>query len=303
MEKDMNRHVMAWVIPILVLVLGGGCVVPGGAGTGTGSGKAPGSAGKAVMKVCGRSITGEDLVKSPNLRRGLREYIYYITLEEEGVKQGITVDPADIESQRKMILDTVMASNKTWEEFLESQSLTDAEWEEQARLSLLMIRLAEQRAGITEDDYREKWQADRENIVTQYIRRYHAPEIERDNVTYEDCLMVIKEIVFRDQAMMHFDSIQKELMNSATLELLGGFSKDEAVFYEDLILYSVQTADQGGVSAGSLSGGSGASSAPEAGQVELPQHDHGEDAVPPADEDDIEITDQAEHDDRDVGNG
>jgi hypothetical protein len=284
MERIMNSHKVAWIILIGIMLLSGGCVVPGN--TGSKQGNAASSKVKPVMKVCERDITAADLLRSPAIRQGMRDLIQSIALEQEAARQGAQVDPADLAAQRERTMYTVISSNRTWDEFLSSQNKTDEEWEDKARLGLLIVRLAELRAGITEDDYLERWETDRDGVVAQYIRQYHAAESERDKITYEDCRMILKDLVFKEKAILHHEDIKAELLNNATLDLAAIFSADEAAKYEDLILYSVQIGGESKVP-GSLSGagmpGAG-SSAPEAGQVQQTQPaGEGTDAVTPED--------------------
>jgi hypothetical protein len=314
----MNRYIFARVILLGVLLLGSGCVVPGN--TGGKENNTASSDAKPTMKVCGRDIAAADLLSSPALRRGLRDFIRSIALEEEAAKQGAQVDPADLAAMRERIQNTVISSNKTWDDFLSAQSMTDAEWEEQARLSLLTVKLAELRAGITEDDYLEKWETDSEDVVAEYMRKYYAPESERDRITYEDCRLIIKDLTFREKAMQHHEDIQMELLNNATLDLSDAFSADKAAKYEDLILYSVQIGGES-KAPGSLSGagmpgaGIGAHEAEHMQQTQ-PAGD-GADAVTPEDSPEAaEETDAVAADDegtapaeeaadggREVGNG
>lgn len=314
----MNRHNVSWVILIGILVLSGGCVVPGN--TGGKQSNAVSSNVKPVMKVCGRDIAAADLLRSPTIRRGMRDFIRAIALEEEAAKQGAQVDPADLAAQRERILNSVTSSNRTWDEYLLAQNMTDKEWEDKARLGLLTVRLAELRAGITEDDYLEKWETDTESVVAEYLRKYNAPESERDRITYEDCRLVLKDLVFREKAMLHHEDIQAELLNNASLDLAAIFSADEAAKYENLILGCVQTGGEskapGALGGAGMSGAGGGT--PESGHMQLAQPtgeeaetvapEEGAESAKEAKEGDAEgedttSTEEATDGGREVGNG
>jgi hypothetical protein len=136
----MNIRYLALIMPVLLLVLLGGCV-PSANGKQATTGTAAASASRPVMIVNGEEILAADLIAFPSIRNPLRAYIYRVSLAQEVKRRGVAV--AEDKMKERVEAEKQLASSReqTWEEYLADMNYTEEEFIAEAKDELLLDEL------------------------------------------------------------------------------------------------------------------------------------------------------------------
>ena len=233
------KHWMPFVGSALALVLAAGCVVSSGTNTAATSGTSaalPAKGAGPVMSINGEEVYAADLVSSPMIRGFLRQYVFYLAVEQEAAAQGVTVDPALVDERIETVKQSVYDNGEEWDLYLAEQALTDDEFRDNVHSSLLFDALVEARIDLSDAKLREVFDEERTEVVNEYMRNHHYPDSMRSSVTFEDCRDTVKEKVKRRDGFPVMDELNKRLLRDATFEVLCMESEEDAAKYEYLIL-------------------------------------------------------------------
>ncbi len=273
------KHWKPLVGTAIALVWAAGCVVSSGTDTAATSGTLAASPAKgagAVMSINGEEVYAADLLSSPVIRGFLRQYIFYLAVEQEAVAQDVTVDPALLEERIEAVKQSVYDNGEEWDLYLAEQSITDDEFRENVRSSLLFDALVEARIDLSEEKLRQVFDEERTEIINEYMRNHHYPDSMRSSVTFEDCRETVKEKIKRRDGFPVMDELNKRLLRDASFEILCMESEEDAEKYEYLILEIVndqlrreeEAAAEAAAAASSASMGQVRPGGPEDGAVE-----------------------------------
>ncbi|MCH7472403.1 hypothetical protein IIA79_05570 [bacterium] len=197
------------------------------------------------MKISGRPVSAEELLKSQALRQGILQYIMVEALRSECSRLGVAVDPVEINTTVENRKASVLSdTDLTWEEYLDAGGMTDAEFRESIEVPTLFDLFAESMVETTEEELLDYWAENKDSIVKRYLEENFLPTTDSPNVTFEDCRDLVEEQLRTDKGIRVRSGMFELLINSATLELTAFRDKSEAKLYEDLILNNRKTDQQ-----------------------------------------------------------
>jgi methanogenic corrinoid protein MtbC1 len=263
---------------------------------------AGGQGGKTVlMKLSGRPVTAEEIIKSSHTRKALREFVFYEAMHATASKRGITLDEKDVDKRVEDTKQRIAMSGTSYEEQLKQMGNTEEELREMMREELLFEEIAKDIVEVTDKDIETAWETDKDQIVSSYLQENHLPDAERVNVTLDKARASIKEQLQTVKMQGSQDLVVAEIIKDAELDILVltgaekenfenlilNFSKEQALkTAEDAAAAAAGTSTEGEAGAPPVDGAPVVEGAPPAAEGEaLPEghsaddgHDHGESA-------------------------
>jgi hypothetical protein len=219
---------------LLLVVLAAGCVTSAPQGTAGGSS----SSNPEVMKLNGRSVYADELIKTPFIRMAIRQYLTYDTLLGEISRRNLNVSEAEIDEMLRDRVDYMEEGGMLYEEFLQEQSLTDAEFRDSIKATLMFERLLDDVIVVTEEEMRKVWDEQQNQVLEDHIRDNSLPVSMRSTLTYEDCKETIRSGIHEEKKWDAQRDAANLLVNSTEMKITCIKDPKEAERYEDLILYS-----------------------------------------------------------------
>jgi hypothetical protein len=203
----------ALLLAVIACVVG--CVVsPTG-------GKAPAAGGRrqVVMTINGRPVYADDLLTSLALRRALSTYVSVTVLKEDAARRGVKVDPEELKQRIEDLKAQMRSTGKDWNEFLKEQNVTEQDVEEQFGFNLLADAMLDAMVEVTDDQLKQTWEQNKEQIVTQYLKDNKLPDTEKPKVTYEQCKALVEKMAKREAGAGKQGELQDELLLKTTITL------------------------------------------------------------------------------------
>lgn len=215
---------------LLCLVLAS-CVPPGSGGTGGGGG------GAAVLTINNRPITADQLISSPFIRESLRNLVFYESMVDAAKKAGVTIDEKEVDKTFDEQKQQFAAGDaKGWQEFLAQNMATEDEFKNQIRSQMYFQGLVKKRVEVTEDEMKDSWAKEKDDIIAVYAQQNHIPEADKAKVTYEQAKDTIKSRLEAMKGMQAQEQVMQEVVSQATFVINAMSDKEKAKLIEDLVL-------------------------------------------------------------------
>lgn len=232
--------ILAAMLPLLVA----GCVFSSGsnqAGASSTAGDAAVARGsQPIMIVDGENIFPADLMAFPAFRNPLRAYIYRISLAQAIKQAGVTVSDDKLNERVEAEKDVAAQRQQSWEDYLADMNYTEEEFIAEKKDELLLDALIAQDIDTSDEALKQFYDANKEDTLKRYFKKYYMPEAERDKVTFDDVKDFVRDLKLQKETFPVRNEKIREIINNATLKILCFDSKELNEHYEDLILNDVR---------------------------------------------------------------
>jgi hypothetical protein len=196
------------------------CVSPQGSG---------GTGGKDVqLLVNGRTVSMEELIKSPVIRQSVMSYVMLDTLNGEFSRRNLKLDQKKIDEEVQKQKDSAVQQGITWEEYLDRISMSEKDLMESLRVQQMFEGLVKAMANVTDEDVQKAWDKAKDQIISNYVSANHLPDSERAKLTFEDCKAEARRYAEDEASMGKQEEAYNMLIASSKLEIKGLASAEEA---------------------------------------------------------------------------
>lgn len=215
-----TRLLLAGTFVVLVsLVVTAGCVTSSGGG-GVGVLGGGGSANPTIVKLDGREIKADELLRSPVFRQTLRQWAMIEHIKQEAAAANITADQVKVKEQLEKQKSEMAAYGQDFNKLLEEQGMTEADVIEMMSFSDLSEQLAKKKAGeVSDQDLNKLWEERQETYKANYASENFLTDAQKKELKLADIKDWVKDQVVQERAMAQQQIMFETARKSLKLEL------------------------------------------------------------------------------------